>query len=167
MSYIVENITTKEVTTKFGPKPAYTVVANGERFSYGFKKPTFGIGDEVDFQYTDGTYGKSVDLTSVRLIKKGAGGAAAPTPAASGGAKGGYTPAAKVFPIPPLHGDRAIVRQNSITNATKAVNDFLASSDGMPDTLDEYADAIIQVARRFEAYSCGDIDLAVAEGMTE
>lgn len=170
MSYIVENITTKEVTTKFGPKPAYTVVANGERFSYGFKKPTFGIGDEVDFQYTDGTYGKSVDLTSVRLIKKGAGGAAAPTGGASGGAKGSYTPAAKVFPIPPLHGDRAIVRQNSITNATKAVYDFMHHSetgDVIPDTLDEYADFIIQVARRFEAYSCGDIDLAVAEGMTE
>lgn len=164
MSYIVENITTKEVTTKFGPKPAYTVVANGERFSYGFKKPTFGIGDEVDFQYTDGTYGKSVDLTSVRLIKKGA---AAPTAVGSAPAKGSYTPAAKVFPIPPLHGDRAIVRQNSITNATKAVNDFLSNRDDNVDTLYEYADMVIEVARKFEAYSCGDIDLAVAEGMSE
>ncbi len=164
MSYIVENITTKEVTTKFGPKPAYTVVANGERFSYGFKKPTFGIGDEVDFQYTDGTYGKSVDLASVRLIKKGAGGAsAAPTAAASAPAKGSYTPAAKVFPIPPLHGDRAIVRQNSITNATKAVSDF-----GLDvDSLEEHAQRIIDVARMFEAYSCGDLDLAKAEEMAE
>jgi len=164
MSYIVENITTKEVTTKFGPKPAYTVVASGERFSYGFKKPTFAIGDEVDFQYTDGTYGKSVDLTSVRLIKKGAGGAsAAPTAAASAPAKGSYTPAAKVFPIPPLHGDRAIVRQNSITNATKAVHDFGLEAD----TLEEHAQRIIDVARMFEAYSCGDLDLAKAEGMSE
>ena len=164
MSYIIENITTKEVTTKFGPKPAYTVVANGERYSYGFKKPTFGIGDEVDFQYTEGTYGKSVDLTSVRLIKKGTG---TPTAAASAPAKGGYTPAAKVFPIPPLHGDRAIVRQNSITNATKAVNDFLGSADAMPDSVGEYADTIIDIARKFEAYSCGDIDQAVAESMAE
>lgn len=169
MSYIIENITTKEVTTKFGPKPAYTIVAGGERYSYGFKKPPFGIGDEVDFQYTEGSTGyKNIDLASVRLIKKATGSpTAAPTAAASGGAKGSYTPAAKVFPIPPLHGDRAIVRQNSITNATKAVSDFLGSADGMPDTLDEYTDAIILVARRFEAYSCGDIDLAVAEGMTE
>ena len=171
MSYIIENITTKEVTTKFGPKPAYTIIANGERFSYGFKKPTFGIGDEVDFQYTDGTYGKSVDLTSVRLIKKGAGSpVAAPTGGGGAPAKGGYTPVAKVFPIPPLHGDRAIVRQNSITNATKAVFDFINGSDSdveMCDTVDEYADMIIQVARKFEAYSCGDIDQAVAESMTE
>jgi hypothetical protein len=171
MSYIIENITTKEVTTKFGPKPAYTVVANGERYSYGFKKPTFGIGDEVDFQYTEGTYGKSVDLTSVRLIKKGTGSpVAAPTAGGGAPAKGGYTPVAKVFPIPPLHGDRAIVRQNSITNATKAVYDFMHHSDTgdvIPDTLDEYADMIIQTARKFEAYSCGDIDQAVAESMTE
>ena len=168
MSYIVENITTKEVTTKFGPKPAYTVVANGERFSYGFKKPTFGIGDEVDFQYTDGTYGKSVDLASVRLIKKGAGGAsAAPTAAASAPAKGSYTPAAKVFPIPPLHGDRAIVRQNSITNATKAVSDWIGSDGVSVGNLDEYAETIIRIARMFEAYSCGDLDLAKAEEMAE
>jgi hypothetical protein len=168
MSYIVENITTKEVTTKFGPKPAYTVVASGERFSYGFKKPTFGIGDEVDFQYTDGTYGKSVDLASVRLIKKGAGSpVAASTGGASAPAKGSYTPAAKVFPIPPLHGDRAIVRQNSITNATKAVCDFLAREEWEMESVDNYAETIIRVARMFEAYSCGDLDLAKAEEMSE
>lgn len=45
MTYIVENITQKEVNTKFGPKPAFSITANGERYSYGFKKPTFKIGD--------------------------------------------------------------------------------------------------------------------------
>lgn len=168
MSYIIENITSKEVTTKFGPKPAYSVYAGGERFQYGFKKPTFGISDEVDFQYTENTYGKSIDLTSVRLIKKGEGGpATAPTAAPSAPAKGGYTPVAKVFPIPPLHGDRAIVRQNSITNATKAVFDFMGGTDMSIETLPEYADLIIDTARRFEAYSCGDLDQAKAEGMAE
>ena len=124
MSYIIENITTKEVTTKFGPKPAYTIHANGERFSYGFKKPAFAIGDEVDFQYTENTYGKNVDMASVQMLKKGTG---APTPSASTASPGKapYSPPSKVFPIPLLHGDRAIVRQNSITNATKAVADFV------------------------------------------
>lgn len=164
MSYIIENITTKEVTTKFGPKPAYTVHAGGERFSYGFKKPTFAIGDEVDFQYTENTYGKNVDMASVRLLKKGTGSpATAPTAGASGGGKGSYTPAAKVFPIPPLHGDRAIVRQNSITNATKAVCDYGYEAT----SIEEYADMVVAVARRFEAYSCGDLDLAKAEEMSE
>lgn len=163
MSYIIENITTKEVTTKFGPKPAYTIVAGGERFSYGFKKPAFAIGDEVDFQYTENTYGKNVDLASVQMIKKGTG---APTPSASTASPGKapYSPPSKVFPIPLLHGDRAIVRQNSITNATKAVNDYITNVDTIDD-LDTYADLIIKIARKFEAYSCGDLDTAQAEAM--
>lgn len=162
MSYIIENITTKEVTTKFGPKPAYTITAGGERFSYGFKKPAFAIGDEVDFQYTENTYGKNVDLASVQMLKKGTG---APTPSASAASPGKapYSPPSKVFPIPLLHGDRAIVRQNSITNATKAVFDF--SGADAPENIDAYADMIIAVARKFEAYSCGDLDAAQAEEM--
>jgi hypothetical protein len=67
-----------------------------------------------------------------------------------------------VFPIPPLHGDRAIVRQNSITNAVKAVADLLDSDDM---NIDLYVDTIITVARKFEAYSCGDLDAAQAEEM--
>jgi hypothetical protein len=163
MSYIIENITTKEVTTKFGPKPAYTITAGGERFSYGFKKPAFAIGDEVDFQYTENTYGKNVDLASVQMLKKGTG---APTPSASAASPGKapYSPPSKVFPIPLLHGDRAIVRQNSITNATKAVCDYLDSSEDI-DTVQAYADLIIEIARKFEAYSCGDLDAAQAEEM--
>ena len=163
MSYIIENITTKEVTTKFGPKPAYTIIANGERFGYGFKKPMFAIGDEIDFQFTENTYGKNVDLTSVQMLKKGTG---APTPSASSAspAKAPYSPPSKVFPIPLLHGDRAIVRQNSITNATKAVSDFLDSNEDV-ETVQAYADLIIEVARKFEAYSCGDLDAQAAEAM--
>jgi hypothetical protein len=165
MSYIIENITTKEVTTKFGPKPAYTIVAGGERFSYGFKKPAFAIGDEVDFQYTENTYGKNVDMTSVQMIKKGTG---APTPSASSAspAKAPYSPPSKVFPIPLLHGDRAIVRQNSVTNATKAIGDYIDMGD-YSGTLEDYASEILRVARMFEAYSCGDLDAQAAEAMVK
>jgi hypothetical protein len=159
MSYIIENITNKEVNTKFGPKPAYTIVCGGERYSYGFKKPTFNIGDEVDFQFTENTYGKNVDLTSVQMLKKGVG-ATTVGSTATAPSKPSYSPPSKVFPIPALHGDRAIVRQNSITNATKAVCDFM---EGNPESLTEYAQMIIETARMFEAYSCGDLDAAAAE----
>lgn len=163
MSYIIENITNKEVNTKFGPKPAYTIVCGGERYSYGFKKPTFNIGDEVDFQFTENTYGKNVDLTSVQMLKKGVGtttvGSTATAPS-----KPSYSPPSKVFPIPALHGDRAIVRQNSITNATKAVCDNNSGGD-LGLTNEEYAQTIIEVARMFEAYSCGDLDALAAEAI--
>ena len=160
--YIIENITTKDVNTKFGPKPAYTVMANGERFSYGFKKPTFAIGDEIDFQFTESTYGKQVDPVSVRMIKKGTGVTTATVISAP--ATKSYTPPTKVFPIPPLHGDRAIVRQNSITNATKLVADMQAKSKSEIDVT-VLANTIIEIAKMFEAYSCGDNDAMAAELM--
>ena len=166
MSYIVENISEKEVNTKFGPKKAYSINANGERFGYGFKKPTFSIGDEVDFQFTENTYGKNVDLTSVRLLVK-ASSAATPstsTIASTAPSKPSYG-APKVFPIPALHGDRAIVRQNSVTNAVKLITDSVHSTDEAD--WDELADIAICIARKFEAYSCGDLDMEQAISMAE
>ena len=166
MSYVIENISEKEVNTKFGPKKAYSINANGERFSYGFKKPTFSIGDEVDFQFTENTYGKNVDLTSVRLLVKGSG-----TPPPSTSTTGSTAPskpsygAPKVFPIPALHGDRAIVRQNSVTNAVKLITDSVHSTDEAD--WEELADMAIAIARKFEAYSCGDLDMEHALSMAE
>jgi hypothetical protein len=162
MSYTVENITEKTVNTKFGPKKAFSIKANGEWYGYGFKKPAFSIGDEVDFQFSETAYGKQVDDKSVRTLSK-AGGTSSPTSSAPAPAKA-YGAPAKVFPIPPLHGDRAIVRQNSITNATKMVTELLVANKekmGMSET----ADLIVNIARKFEEYSCGDIEAIAAEQM--
>lgn len=167
MSYIVENITEKEVNTKFGPKKAYSVFANGERYGYGFKKPTFIIGDEIDFQFTENTYGKNVDLTSVRLLVKGSG-TPPPSTATTGTtapSKPSYGASPKVFPIPALHGDRAIVRQNSVTNAVKLITDSVHSTDEAD--WEQLADMAIAIARKFEAYSCGDLDMEQAISMAE
>lgn len=163
MSYIIENITEKEVNTKFGPKKAYSVSANGERYGYGFKKPTFSIGDEVDFQFTENTYGKNVDLASVRLLVKGTG-AATPSTATTASPKPSYG-SPKVFPIPALHGDRAIVRQNSLTNAVKLITDSVVKTDKAD--FEDMADFAISIARKFEAYSCGDLDMEQAIAMAE
>jgi hypothetical protein len=163
MSYIIENITEKEVNTKFGPKKAYSVSANGERFGYGFKKPTFSIGDEVDFQFTENTYGKNVDLASVRLLSKGN-----PTPPPSTSTTAPSKPSygsPKVFPIPALHGDRAIVRQNSISNAVKLITDSVKPTD--KSNWESLANEAIEIARMFEAYSCGDLDMEQAILMSD
>ena len=73
--------------------------------------------------------------------------------------------APKVFPIPALHGDRAIVRQNSVTNAVKLITDSVHSTDEAD--WDELADMVIAIARKFEAYSCGDLDMEQAIAMAE
>lgn len=170
MTYIIQDISSKIVTTKFGPKPAYNIVANGETFGYGFKKPSVNIGDEVDFKYTENSYGKNIDVTSLQMINKGDPSATPPTPGpvisvAPAAPPRPFGPPTKVFPIPPLHGDRAIVRQNSITNATKLLSESMHTveiTDVKQEDMEKLADMIIIIARKFEAYSCGDLDLAEA-----
>jgi hypothetical protein len=165
---IVEQISTKTVTTKFGPKPTYSVKCDGTWYSYGFKKPTFTEGAEIEFAFTENTYGKQVDEKSLRVISSGSGKAstASTSPAIEGGAptpaSRSYGPPAKVFPIPALHGDRAIVRQNSLTNA---VNLLKEDKELAKHSAEARADAIINIARMFEAYSCGDLDVEMAKTM--
>ena len=89
MSYIVESITSKDVTTKFGPKPAYRVKANGEWYSYGFKKPAFKEGDTINFSATEGKYGKEIDPASVKTLSSGSSAAVAGGVATGLNASGG------------------------------------------------------------------------------
>jgi hypothetical protein len=129
---LISKIATKTVNTKFGAKSAYSIQADGEWYSYGFKKPAFNEGDEVNFSFTDGTYGKSVDVATVRVITKGSGSPVAAstsaskapgnTEVASAPTNRSYGPPAKVFPIPALHGDRAIVRQNTLVKRLRWSN---------------------------------------------
>jgi hypothetical protein len=170
MSYTVTAINDRKVNTKFGEKLSYTFMANGEKFNLGFNKPAFKVGDTIEFTFTEGTYGKDVEKGTVRVISKGAPGAAPVTdPAAPATAAGrSYGPPTRPFPIPLLHGDRAIIRQNALTNAREAVVAlFTVSPAGpMPDDVD-FAKRIISMASIFEEYSAGDIERRAAEKGTE
>jgi hypothetical protein len=159
MTGIVQSISTKDVNTKFGNKPTYSFKVNDMWIKCGFKNPNVQVGYEVEFDGVSGTYG--VETKSVNILNK----AAAPTPAATAtavaapkAAYSGYKE--KVFPIPPLHGDRAIVRQNALARATDV---YIAARGGKPfDLEDTTLDLIIKFARKFEAYTAGDIDMAEA-----
>lgn len=156
----VQSISTKEVTTRFGNKQTYSVKStDGTWYKNGFKKPTFKEGDTVDIEFKDTSYGP--EITSSKVVSGGSSPIAAPAPRpASAPSGGGYS---KPFPIPPLHGDRAIIRQNSLTNAREA---WVSMHGGKAYKLD--ADAaleIVSVARIFESYSCGDMDMAMAKEM--
>jgi hypothetical protein len=158
----VNNIDIKMVTTKFGNKPTYTLTINGDRYSSGFTKPGVSVGDEVQFDFASGKYGN--DIVKGSLTKVG-GGAAAPSPAPheapastsvpKNNSAAGYKP----FPIPLLHGDRAIVRQNALTNARSLVESVASFTRVSPENLiDDQVKEILRVARIFEAYSCGDLE---------
>lgn len=117
-------------------------------------------GDTVSFRYTETTKGDK----TFRNIKGDVGKVAATlrgespsitTAASSGGGYGG-----KSFPVPPLHPDRSIIRQNSLTHATRVVIDGCPmAAEHNPDDL---ANTIISVARIFEAYSTGEVDAEMA-----
>jgi len=161
MTGIVEAVSTKDVNTKFGNKPTFSLKINGGWVKCGFKNPNASVGDEVEFDGNTGTYG--LETKAVNIIRKGAAVAPAATsntavavPKTTGS---GY--AAKVFPIPPLHGDRAIVRQNALARATDI---YIAARGGKPFELEgSNLDFVISLARKFEAYTAGDLDLAEAE----
>jgi hypothetical protein len=164
MSGVVEAVSTKDVTTKFGVKPTYSFKVNGGWIKCGFKNPSVDVGYTVDFDGVTGTYG--IETKAVNIISRTS--SAAPvatastavttTAAAPKSYGGGYKD--KVFPIPALHGDRAIVRQNALARATDL---YIAARGGKPFELEASTlDLVIKLARKFEAYTAGDLDMAEA-----
>ena len=161
---IVEQVSTKEVNTKFGPKPTYSMKINGTWIKCGFKDPGVQPGYDVEFDGISGTYG--VETKSVKILSRNAATvtvtSSATAPAAATAPKAAYSGGYKdkVFPIPALHGDRAIVRQNALARATDL---YIAARGQKPFELEVTTlDLVIAFARKFEAYTAGDLDMAEA-----
>ena len=162
MTGIVEAMSTKDVTTKFGVKPTYSIKINGGWVKCGFKNPEVQVGYEVEFDGTTGSYGvetKKIDILKRSAATTAAAPAAVTSSAAAPKAASGYSSyKEKVFPIPALHGDRAIVRQNALARATDL---YIAARGGKPFELEASTlNLVISFARKFEAYTAGDLDLA-------
>lgn len=148
----------KPVNTKWGEKTTHSFQVDGVWYKTGFKKGKFSKGDTITFTYVEGPYGNDVDVASISTGSAGATAqpaASAAKPAYTGGGKG-------VFPIPALDGQRAIVRQNALTNAREL---YIASGGSMVTDIKDKAYDIIAIARIFEAYACGDLDALKAAEM--
>lgn len=156
----VESQSKKEVKTKFGMKPTWSLKIDGEWYSCGFTDPRCSPGDVINFTFTEGRYGKEIDKGSI--MKSGSAPAAIPsyTPVAAAAPKSAAPMSNRPFPIPALHGDRAIIRQNALAHASRIV----ASHDN-DEKDDALAERVIHLARKFEAYACGDLDVAKAQEM--
>lgn len=173
-------ISSEPRNTKYGTRNVHYITVNGERYQLGFGKLEVKVGDNVTFEEGDKGYGKEVTKGSLVVVASGVAipaGTVAASPAAAAAVADAPAPAAKgggktptPFPIPALHGDRAIIRQNALTQAREVVMKsglpypVPASSGGVgaPDN-DMVVNEIIRVARKFEAYSAGDLDMAEAK----
>lgn len=158
---IIEQKSSREVNTKFGPKQSYSIKINGDWYSAGFKPCPYEEGQTICAEYTmNGAY---KNISGYGAAPAGA------SPTASGAApaaSGGYARApAKEFPLQADHPDRVIVRQNSLAHATNLVSCNLIPDDGLTD--EAIAERVITMAYLFEAYSTGDRETEAAKGLMD
>lgn len=174
---IVTRVSSKDRNTRFGVKKVHSFQIGADWFNCNFKNPNVNVGDSIAFDYEEGDYGKDVDVGSITKSAASSVGMAgsAPSPVGTPMALRPVAPAGGkgVFPIPALDGQRAIVRQNALTNARELVCEFakvmaaIRKDVAFVDNPEREADRIIAVARKFEAYSCGDLDMKEVEAEME
>jgi hypothetical protein len=154
---VVEQVSTKDVNTRFGTKKTYSFKVGGAWYNAGFKDPGLSTGSVVTFNYESGKYGN--DATGI-VVGTATPALRGPVPSApSSYPKGG-------FPIGPLDGQRSIVRQNALTNAREL---FVSDVSNLFDVSDEDAAVatILRIAKKFEAYTTGDADLEEVQSEME
>jgi len=133
-------------------------IVNGVKYGVYDPKDMTGIaiGDAVSFTAVQrGQYNNVKG--SISTTEKGSG--AVPAAQAKPWVpKGGGS---RSFPIGALDGQRAIIRQNSVTNAVSTVNALLEQS-GTDLSLDDKLEIVLRAAKFYEAYSSGDLDAQLA-----
>ena len=145
------------VKAKSANKFGFGVMVNDKWYNSKFEI-NCDKGDEVEFDDGGKAYVRDLKVT------KGGGG----TTSSGGGSvaskgSGGAGYARGAFPIPTNDGSRAIVRQNSITNAVALYTHVVGDVVNNPEELENIAYSIINMARIFEKYSAGDIDAELNE----
>jgi hypothetical protein len=167
ITFEVGSINERVVTTKFGQKKVYDLLAtDGTKYSYGFKDPAragIAVGTTISGEATIDRFGTKLDPDSVRLggVPTGTGGPSPLPVSPPSYTKKAWEPTpAKVFPVPATHGDMAIIRQNALTNAVSTVADFVATqpAEKWPD-LDKWSDMVITIAYKYQKFSSGHREL--------
>jgi hypothetical protein len=158
ISGVIDSIYTKEVQIKNGPRAGqtstvYHAMIQGHDVNLGFK---------CDYQE-----GESVTLTVEEKyggyqVVKGNGNANAPSVPNAASQAGPAQPAAPLgpkpaaFPTPKNTKDISIIRQNSMTHATRIVDDMIIHGVvKAPKTEGEYVEKVIEVAYQVFDFSSG------------
>ncbi len=164
MKLIIEQVSEKDVTTRFGNKKTYSFKgSDGQWYSNGFTRPVYAAGDEVEFDFTSSTYGNQVTKGTMRTVGKGSAPVAGPATSAVPYAAKPYNRNG-TFPIEATDGQRSILRQNALTNAREMyvglASVFPTIYTGRFSSVE--AKVIVEMARHFEAYTAGDLDREAA-----
>lgn len=155
-SFEVAEIKERIANTRNGPKPVFDLVGtDGRKYGMAFTNPSrsgISVGTVVNANGEEDKYGIKLDPKTISIGGKVTSGGAV-APAKSAGSPSSY---GKVFPLPPTHGDTAIIRQNALTNAVATVADFIATqpTEKWPD-LDKWTDMVIDTAYKFAEFSSG------------
>jgi len=106
-------------------------------------------GDDVTFEFT--RKGKWLNVKG-KVVGSGAA-ISSPTAGSVSSAPVKKATGGRTFPVRGTAPERTINRQNALTNAVQYTNEVFTSA-----TVDE----VLDVARQFEAYTCGDLDITEA-----
>jgi len=169
LSYIVEAVSSKMVMARGKNVPTFSAkMSDGTWYKFGFDDPGLSKGMEVDFLFESTAYGPQVKKGTLAILS----GSASPSTSTSAAPPRSGVSGGRVFPIPALHGDRSIIRQNALAHAVKTVeqvyhvSDPAAAGDVLKDSK-KFAEMAIEVARLYESYSAGDYERLVSEGKIE
>ena len=122
------------------------IVVGGKQYDYGKAQPPCKAGDTVEFT-EEVRYNKSRVRYKTLQVTSGA---------ISAGP--GRVQSAPGFPIGPRDKQRSIIRQNSLGHAAEVV----LHCGGKGQSTDVVAAEVVKIARKFEAYSAGDVDMEEA-----
>lgn len=123
------------------------ILVNGTWYSTKqeyYKGPTLSTGMTVSFDDGGAKFLKYVKAEEAGAVATAAAPAVGKAPAMGG----------RTFPVGALAPERTINRQNALTNAVNYTKD---------SELTHTVDSVINIARQFEAYTTGDLDLAEVE----
>ena len=156
---VLENVWVNEQETKYGVKNKTIYVINGTRYDGGFKKPAAEKGDEVEIVYDETS--KYHNVKSIQVLGKST--TTPSTPRNTGGGSGtGRTyrgnGEAGGFPLHPKSYERALDRRNALNAAVESIRLFTDS-----ESLEITEEDVIALARKYEAYTTGDLDVKEAE----
>ena len=158
----VQAVYKNEVGTKFGMKETCKFKINDSFYSGGFKKWDIREGDRVEVTFETNAKGYNDIKRMDRILPDGTSTdgtiSVAPRPEVERYTEkavvGNKQWTADTFPMDAFAPKRSINRQNALTNAVAYANE---REDHMS------VEDIIQVARQFEAYTTGDMDVEEAK----